>query len=144
MLLKIRHFLFKAILKSMFSEYIPEKRRHPRYIAGNRALIRVDSVSDVPFHLVDISQGGLAFRYLGEKKEKEKITSISLGDDEHIFLEKIQVSPIADINISPQSINDRGGMAVPRRRVSLQFTNLTPEQESGLETFIRDHTVGIA
>ncbi len=128
----------------MRSEYIPEKRRHPRYIAGKRALIRVDSAPDTPFHLVDISHGGLAFRYLGGKKEGEKITRISLEDDEHIYLEKIQVSPITDIDISSQSTTGRGGMIVSRRRVSLQFTNVTPEQEAGLEAFIREHTVGIA
>ncbi len=121
-----------------------EKRRYPRYRAGKRALLVINTTMDRPFHILDIGHGGVAFKYLGEKKEANLITNISLVDDQHVYLENIPVVAVNDIRLSPDSPEGQAGISAPRRRVSLCFTSLNREQEDRLEEFIREHTVGTA
>ncbi len=48
-------------------KYQPE-RTHPRHKAMHRALVLVSQGPEaLPYHIIDISEGGLAFRYLGQK-----------------------------------------------------------------------------
>ena len=121
-----------------------EKRRYPRYRAGERALLVINTTMDRPYHILDISHGGLAFKYLGDKKQAGLITSISLVDDQHIYLENIPVTAVNDISLPLHSPDSQTGITAPRRRIGLRFTELSPEQEAKLDEFIREHTLGSA
>jgi len=54
-----------------------ERRSHQRFGAMNRALVVV-SDNGLPFHIIDISLGGLAFRYIGKDQLAGAVTEISI------------------------------------------------------------------
>jgi len=113
-------------------KYQPE-RMAPRYKAMHRALVLVTQGPEaLPYHIIDISEGGLAFRYLGQKLKRSEISKISLYHDFDLVVEDIPVKPVSDYRLRDN--------LVPVRRGSLCFDSLEPEQQSQLERFIEKFT----
>ena len=112
--------------------YQPE-RNSPRFKAMHRALVLVTQGPEaLPFHIIDISTGGLAFRYLGQKLDRSEISTISLYHDFDLIVDKIPVKAVSDYRLRDN--------LVPVRRGSLSFEPLNPEQRSQLERFIEKFT----
>jgi hypothetical protein len=112
-------------------KYQPE-RTHPRHKAMHRALVLVTQGPEaLPYHIIDISAGGLAFRYLGQKLKRSEITRISLYHDFDLILDEIPVKPVSDFQLRDN--------LVPVRRGSLCFESLNSEQRSQLERFIEKY-----
>jgi len=108
-----------------------ERRSHQRFGAMNRALVVV-SDNGLPFHIIDISLGGLAFRYIGKDQLAGAVTEISILYGDKIYLEKVPVDAISDQPLKEGHI--------PMRRLGLRYRDLTTEQKSRLEAFIQSHT----
>lgn len=91
--------------------------------------------------IVNISMGGLAFRYM----ETEKTQAVSdklgifLGSDDFL-IDKIESRIIADTAID----QDSSFMQTKTRQRSIQFLHLTSEQHKQLEEFILTKTQGVA
>ena len=113
---------------------ITEKRSHARYKAKERALVII-SEDTLPYHIIDISLGGLALRYIGEKQRADTISEVNLLYGNKIYLEKVPVESVSD-NPLPDGY-------VPMRRLSVKYRSLDAEQKSRLKSFIKSHTHGV-
>jgi len=108
-------------------------REHQRFKAAHRALVLVDRGPDsLPYHIMDISESGLSFRYLGQKLKRSEVKEISLYHDFDLIVDKIPVKTVSD-----QRLQDN---LVPIRRSSVQFKDLNDEQRTQLEKFIQNYT----
>ena len=106
-------------------------RSYQRFKAMDRALVLVDlGPESLPFHIMDISEGGLSFRYLGQKLKRSEIKKISLYHDYKLIVDDIPIKAISDYRLRDN--------IVPIRRGSILFKDLDPEKLSKLETFIRE------
>ncbi len=109
-------------------------RSYQRFKAADRALVLVDQGSEsLPYHIVDISEGGLSFRYLGQKLKRSDIKKISLYHNEQLIVDDLPIK-----NISDHRLRDN---MVPVRRGSIRFKELDPDKLSKLENFIQKFTV---
>ncbi len=108
-------------------------REHPRFKAKQRALVLLPQGEDaLPYHIIDISQGGLSFRYLGRKLKHSEIDRISLYHEYDLIVDSLPVTTVSDSRLQDN--------LVPVRRGSIRFHNLNPEQRDRLATFIQQHT----
>ena len=106
-------------------------RSYQRFKAMDRALVLVDlGPESLPFHIMDISEGGLSFRYLGQKLKRSEIKKISLYHDYKLIVDDIPIKAISDYRLRDN--------IVPIRRGSILFKDLDPEKLSKLEIFIRE------
>ncbi len=113
-------------------QYSPA-RAHQRFTAINRALALINQEPESLFyHIVDISEGGLSFRYLGQKLKRSKVNKISLYHNYDLIIEDIPIKTVSDYRLRDS--------LVPVRRSSVCFKSLSNEQLSRLETFIQNFT----
>ena len=111
-----------------------QKRAHPRYQALDRALATISLPStSMPYHIIDISKGGLAFRYLGEKMPSDEIAALDLYYNDTLCIKGIPVRNVADCWT--------GSDLTDIRRNCLSFTGLTDEQQAQLDLFIQTYTL---
>lgn len=109
------------------------RRSQPRYLAKDRALALVSSPpTTTPYHIIDISKGGLAFRYLGEKMESEDISKLDLYFNDALCVKELPVTSVGDCWT--------GSDLTDIRRNCLAFSDLTDEQLTALESFIKAYT----
>lgn len=107
-------------------------REHQRFKAKQRALVLFPKGEDaLPYHIIDISEGGLSFRYLGKKLKRSEVISISLYHEYELVVDSIPVETVSDYRLHDNLI--------PVRRGSLCFNNLNIEQQRKLDAFIQRH-----
>lgn len=126
-----------------------ERRQHPRYSARNGTYVSMLPASTCMGQLVDVSIGGLSFRYIehdgGEWRGDE--THVFIGDDS-VYLDRIRTTIIEDFPVYERSLFDLPGLPprsarrVRQRRV--RFDGLTRDQKAQLEYFLRYRTEGRA
>ena len=115
------------------STYLPV-REHQRFKAMQRALVLFpQSPEALPYHIIDISQGGLSFRYLGNKLKSSEISEINLYHEYELIVDSIPIEMISDYRLRDN--------LVPVRRGSLSFSRLDKEQKAQIETFIKSFTL---
>ena len=113
--------------------YQQATRESPRFKALPRALVFFPQDPEtLPYHIVDISDSGLSFRYLGESINYTGIFSVSLYHEDDLVVSDLPVKDVSDIGLSD-------GL-VPVRRGSLCFESLSFEQQNKLVTFIEGFT----
>ena len=107
-------------------------REHQRFKAKQRALLLFPQVSDaLPYHIIDISKGGLSFRYLGNKLKRSETCTISLYHEFDLIVDSLPVDEISDYRLRDN--------LVPVRRGSISFGDLNPEQLDQLTAFIQKY-----
>jgi c-di-GMP-binding flagellar brake protein YcgR len=112
---------------------INERRRHPRYSAQKRALVAVSGDNfGLPYHLIDISENGMAFRYLNSSPLPITDSQMDIYLNEELLVSRLPVTVVADRHLE--------GDFIPKRRCCVHFGNLTPAQQIQLQAFIRRHT----
>jgi hypothetical protein len=108
-------------------------RQFQRFKAIDRALILIDQGPEsLPYHIMDISEGGLSFRYLGQKLRRAEVKKISLYHDHELIVEDLPIRSISDYRLRDN--------LVPVRRGSVRFAQLDESKLHKLETFIRSFT----
>ena len=114
-----------------------ERRRYKRFQAESGAFVVPKGPKRRIWQILDISRGGLAFRYipLGEEIMESSELEI-LTRDTLFFLEKIPYRSISECDLPEEHISD-----YPLKRHSVQFGDLTDNQISRLEHFIQNHTI---
>ncbi len=113
-------------------QYSPA-REHQRFAAMDRALVLINQGPEsLPYHIVDISEGGLSFRYLGKKLKRAEIHKVSIYFDSELIVDDLPINSISDYKLQDN--------LVPVRRGSIIFQELSPEQLSKLENFIKKYT----
>jgi len=120
-----RYNIFMRVNKKPF-----DSRRCERYQV-NDGLIALDSVYG---ELIDISFGGLSFRYNAyEKMIKKPVEFGIIFGGETLYFDNIPLESITDF---PLEEGDNGGT----RRRGMQFGELSQEDLARLARFIREHT----
>lgn len=108
-------------------------RRFPRYQTMDRALVMVaQPPATTPYHVIDISEGGLAFRYLGEKVMNDDISELDLCYNDTLCVKGLQVKSVADCWT--------GSNLTDIRRKCLSFEELNSNQQEQLNQFIELYT----
>ena len=104
-------------------------RRYQRFTAKARALVLFPVITqNLPFHIIDICDGGLSFRYLGKKIKTSKIPPINLYYEFKMIVGDLPVKEVSDYQLRDD--------IVPVRRKSLCFESLSIEQHDRLSFFI--------
>jgi len=119
-----------------------ERRKHKRFEIPTGMLVSVRPHGPNLGEVIDISKGGLAFRYYGGQEPSDG--SNESDNRLKIFLEEGNFH----LNDVPfRTVTDFGTYQVPfpsvtMRRSSVQFSSLTHHQISQLENFIENYAVG--
>ncbi len=124
-----------------------ERRMHTRYRVKEGAYAALSPDSAKMGQIIDISRGGLCFRYIVQVDQVDDTseTHVFVGD-EGIYLEKMPNRVIEDVPVEdgpfPGSImlGPRTMRVVRQRRVC--FGDLNGNQAAQLEYFIMNRTVG--
>jgi c-di-GMP-binding flagellar brake protein YcgR len=91
--------------------------------------------SSIMGNIVDISLGGLAFRYIPSPKASNRSSHIDiLLTDGSFCLNKVPVQTISDFEIDSET-----SIGLETRRCSVQFGDLTDNQKSDLRYFIQTY-----
>lgn len=110
-----------------------ERRRQPRFPAHERALVAVSGDDfGLPYHLIDISEGGMAFRYLNQSPLPLTDSQMDIYLEENLQVGRLPVTVVADRQLA-------GGF-IAKRRCCVRFGKLTPAQQIQLRAFIRCHS----
>ena len=121
-----------------------DRRKHKRLQAQEGAFVLLSPNSAILGHIVEISMSGLAFLYITSEKppngssELEILLPEQLEDDHSFYFDQVPFKTISDFAI-PNELS-LGSITIRRRGV--QFGELTHNQTSALEYFIRNHTIG--
>ena len=116
-----------------------ERRKYTRFRAKDGALIEVRSHRGRLGEIIDISKGGLAFRYIdiGDRPKGSFELDIFLKE-KGFRLERVPARTISDLKMTkyfPYS-------STKTRRQGVQFGDLTQTQISKLDHFIKNYTRG--
>lgn len=114
-----------------------ERRKHTRIRLKNGAFVGVGPNFDQVGPLIDISTGGLAFRYMALKKQPSGLSLDIFSTNRNFYLSYIPFKTVSDC----ETVEKAPSSSITMRRCSLEFSKLTRNQKSRLEQFIRDHTI---
>ena len=115
-----------------------ERRKHRRFRAQDSvfAAPRVGVQERKLWHIIDISMGGLAFRYIPIGDRLDEIYELDILTRDTLFsMEDVPLRSVADLEITDEPPSRH----ILRRR-SVQFGELTTSQRSKLEYLIEHHT----
>src|SRR5210317_1455777 len=102
---------------------IKERRKHERFTVKNRSTAMVSPTTNLSYAVLDISDSGLAFSYVGWEKWPKSGIKLDILDRE-FFLEDIPVSVIGDVHFDNESKK--------LRRCGVKFTSLEKSQKERL------------
>lgn len=115
-----------------------DRRKHERFRVQKDAFAMITPLSHKKGEIIDISRGGLAFRYVPD--ENQPRLSVEIGLFLHIFLEDISFCLLRlPIKTVSDSAIDNGDSAGFGRRRSVEFHTLSQRQATELEFFIKNH-----
>ena len=117
-----------------------ERRQHKRIQIKSQAdAVLLGPTFTKGVQIIDISKGGLAFRYVHGQKPSNGLFEIDiLWDHIDLNLIKLKVKTISDYQIPDEFLLD----VIPLRRCGAQFAELTKDQISQLENFIENDSTG--
>jgi hypothetical protein len=122
----------------MSAKEVVERRRHRRFRAqdGVFAAPRVVNQERKLWHIMDISMGGLAFRYIPAADDFDKFWELDILTRDTLFsMEGVPLICISDLEMP-----DEPTTSYTLRRRSVRFGELTQSQTSKLEYLIRHRT----
>ena len=108
---------------------ITERRAHKRLPIKERVL-----ATGSMYHVVDIAEGGLAFRYIGKEEMTGEISQLSMLVGDNLWLDSVPVSPSSDVPI------DNG--YIPMRKKGIRFGPLSSIQKNKLQDFLQRTAAG--
>jgi len=124
---------------------VVERRRHERFQVKNGVLaaLRINANNKLG-KIIDMSKGGLAFRYIYNEEWTEanpepdqSFDLVTIVGEDNFFLEDLPLRTVSDCVIAKEN----SFKLITMRQRSMQFGELTPEQMARLEIFIKSHTL---
>jgi len=120
----------------MFADRTLERRRKRRFPAKDGCLVTIQIDPVKPWQILDISEEGLSFRYIGGAEKLKPLSELDiLTCDTSVCIERVPFRLVSD-----RTMVDQAPRKFQMNRCSVQFCSLTPEQETGLTSFLRDYT----
>lgn len=118
-----------------------ERRASQRFYVKDGAYVYLGSQSETLGQIIEISASGLSFLHLSGKEPLEGPSElVIILADRSFYFEKMPCSIVSDMDVCTELF--MGSKTV--RRGSVQFGELTNEQTSQLEHFIRNYAMGEA
>jgi len=117
-----------------------ERRKDTRYVVKDNEFHVFNQGSKIPGKLIDISKGGLAYRYMpikGKKRESDRYDIISAGS-QHFHLLDIICKTIYDTH---DFIVNQGSADTKKRRRGLQYGKLTENEQAKFELLLRNYVL---
>ena len=118
---------------------IVERRNHTRFQVPKSAFVGFGPYDAKVGQIIDVSTGGLAFRYVGTEEPSNGELSIFLAERD-FYVGQIPFKTISDFEIAGKTPST----PVPLRRSGVQFGRLTGDQTSRLEHLLHSLTLGEA
>ena len=125
-----------------------DQRKHKRYVVPTGSFVVLGPHGPILGQIIDISMGGVAFRYMNSRKPKdESYLDIFLTEGD-LSLGKLPFKTVSDFEtlnvVLPKVVDPIPLSSKVMKRSSVQFAQLTPDQISRLKYLIRSHTTGEA
>ena len=121
----------------MSKDQATERRKHRRLQGKDSALVSLGRGEEKLWHIIDICECGLAFRYLGQLEDPQRFSELMLlSKDASFCLEKVPFTVIDDFEI--------GGRFLSRytfRRCSVRFGPLSEDQSLFLQRFMNQYAI---
>jgi hypothetical protein len=118
---------------------VEEQREHKRFQVPKSAFVGLGPYDTKVGQIIDMSMGGLAFRYVGSEEPSDGELDIFLSERDY-YVGKIRFKTVSDFEMATQAPS----CPVTMRRTGVQFRKLTHHQTSQLEYFIQNYTLGEA
>jgi hypothetical protein len=112
-----------------------ERRKHKRFQALNGAFVALGPYSLKLGQIVNMSMGGLAFRYIGSREPSRMKTKSKIFIDNGFCVDDVPLETVSDCEAKQSSF-----ASLVMRQTGVQFGELTHDQKSQLEFFIHNHT----
>ena len=128
----------KTSIRPRYEEELAEGRQHNRVKVDDGGFAQLPHGFPVLGQIIDISKGGLAFRYVASEARTNGSAVLNiLTTDRRFCLEKIPAKIIRD-SAMPEEFSFH---SITLRHCAVQFGELTTSQRLDLEHFIRSNTV---
>ena len=119
-----------------------ERRKTVRFLPRTEAYVALRPDFTKLGRLMNISRGGLAFRYIATKGHSQGSTHLDLfTSNDGFHLSRIPCRVIYDIRLSEKH---RFSTSLERRRCGLEFGEITQVQATQLELYLKNHVAGEA
>lgn len=118
---------------------IVERRRHTRFQVPKSAFVGFGPYDAKVGQVIDVSTGGLAFRYVGTEEPSNGELSIFLAERD-FYVGQIPFRTVSDFETAGRTPST----SVALRRSGVRFGKLTDHQTSQLEHFLHSLTLGEA
>ena len=124
-------------MTSVYKSWL-EKRKYHRYPAREGAIVAFKPHARLLGQMIDISLGGLAFRYIESEEQPDQPIELIILVAHHSFrLDKVPFKTVYDHEI----IDHIAFSSIKMRRCNVEFGNLSEIQISAVQDFIMNHTV---
>jgi hypothetical protein len=118
-----------------------ERRKHKRFQVQDDAIAVLRPIVDKRGPIIDISRGGLAFRYITAKESLDRSLKLDiLLPDLSFYLGHLPIRTVRDFEVTSEYALG----STKTRRCSVQFGKLTQKQISQIESFMVKHTRRLA
>lgn len=125
-----------------YTDQPKERRKHHRRSARGDSFAMLEPETRIMGQIIDVSRGGLSFRYLpshfaAQVRQRECALHILLADHSFYF-DPLPCRVASDDRISQHEF---GFSLLAMRRCSVSFLDLSEEQRSQLDYFVRNHSL---
>ncbi len=118
---------------------VEERRQHKRFQLPKGAFVGLAPYDTKVGQIIDMSLGGLAFRYVGMEEPLHGELDIFLSERD-FYLGRIPFKTVSDFEMDSSAASS----AVTMRRTGVQYKKLTQFQISQLQYLIQNYTLGEA
>jgi hypothetical protein len=131
-----------AIVKSGIygGKAVADHRKHKRFQVPPGVFVGFGPHVNKVGQMIDLSLGGLAFRYIGSKESQNGSHLDIFMADNDFYLGSIPFKTVSDFEI----VQTTPSSSMTMRRSGVRFGKLTSKQRSELEYFLQHHTLGEA
>jgi len=113
-----------------------ERRKHKRFTVDNGALVLLGWYYERVGRIMDISEGGVAFRYSPHEEEKDGSDLAIVLPETNFYLDEVPTKTISDLELADKIPTT----SITARRCGVQFTSPTDYQRTQIEFFINNYT----
>jgi hypothetical protein len=117
-----------------------DHRKHKRFQVPQGVFVGFGPHVNKVGQMVDLSLGGLAFRYIGTGESQDGSHLDIFMTDNDFYLGLIPFKTVSDFEI----VQTTPSSPMTMRRSGVRFRKLSSEQRSELEYFLQHHTLGEA
>jgi hypothetical protein len=120
------------------SAIVPDRRQSNRVRMGDNVFVCLACPERKPWHILDVSRGGLSYRYVDGQEKKGEAAELEIVSRDNVFsLEKLPFKPISD-----SELTGHPGPFRLRRR-GIQFGDLTQLQIESLDHLVSFYSASL-